>query len=735
MQSQKTVQQNWNLNLNKSMWQLSRYFAQPIALFRDYKLQYLRPDLLAGFTLAIIVLPQSIAAALLAELPPTTGLYTAIVGALFGALWGSSNQLHTGTNNPVSLLVFAVLLEIAVPGTQNYLLAAGILAVMVGFFQLVLGVARLGALVNFVSRSVIVGFTAGAGVLIAASQIRYFFGLSYSSRSLVETIARAVDNLPNTHPLTAAIGFSTVIFLLLWRRIKPNIPGMPFVLVIASVVGALLHWDNLGVAVVGDLPKQLPPLAPLWENFSLSTVANLSTGALAVGTISLVSDTAIARSLAAQTGQRTDSNQEFIGQGIANIMIGFFSGYPGAGSFSRSAVSLRLGSKTRMSAIFSAGFVVLAIFAFAPIIAFLPRAAVAGVLMLAAYGLIDRAEIGRIWNGAREDAVIMLITFLGTLFLRMEFAVLLGVFLSFAVYIMKSSVPRVVPVVPEVGFHHFGYLPDRPFCPQLATIDVLGDLYFGAVHHVEDAIFAHMAEHPHQRYLLLRMRSVNQCDFSGIHALESIVQAYRDIGGDVFFVRVQPPVMEIMRTTRFDEYVGLDHFLTDDTAIPYIFYHVLDPAICIYECEVKVFSECQNLPKQVYPLDIDTLPEYIPRDFPTITVQQLDAELHSEHPPVLLDVREPREFARQHIVDAKLYPLGKLLTTPPDIPHDARVVVICRTGRRSVRAAQALSVAGWRDVVILSGGMLAWEAAGLWEAVDTDGEVKKWNSSNTPLET
>jgi len=723
MLSETTTQPNWATTLSNNLKDLTRYLAQPIDLFTGYNLAYLRPDLIAGFTLAIIVLPQSIAAALLAELPATTGLYTAIIGALFGALWGSSNQLHTGTNNPVSLLVFSVLIGVAVPGSPEYLLAAGILAVMVGIFQLALGIARLGALVNFVSRSVVVGFTAGAGVLIAASQIRYLLGMSYPSGSVLVTLQRAAAHISETHPLTAAIGISTIIFLVIWRKFIPGIPGTPIVLVVVSALGVLTHWDTLGVAVVGQLPQHLPPFQKLWENVSLDLISNLSAGALAVGTISLVSDTAIARTISAQTKQRIDSNQVFIGQGIANVMIGFFSGYLGAGSFSRSAVNLRMGAKTRMSAIFSAIFVVLAVLILAPWVAFLPRAAVAGVLILAAYGLIDRPEISRIWRGARDDALIMLITFAGTLFLRLEFAVLLGVLLSFAMYVMKTSVPRVVPVVPEPGFRHFAFQPDKPACPQLATIDVLGDLYFGAVHHVEEAIFAHMTAHPQQLYLLLRMRSVNQCDFSGIYALENIVETYRDRGGDVFMVRVQPPVLALMHDTGFYDFLGADHYLTDDTAIPHIFYHVLDPAVCIYECEFRVFDECQNLPKQLYPIEELSLPKEPRIAFPEITAAELYRQLHSDRPPYVIDVREPREFARNHIPQAHLYPLGKLFMERPSLPADMPIVLVCRIGRRSHRAAQILDAFGWENVMLLKGGLQAWEAAGFLEAVEIPPET------------
>jgi SulP family sulfate permease len=374
-----------------------------------------------------------------------------------------------------------------------------------------------------------------------------------------------------------------------------------------------------------------------------------------------------------------------------------------------------------MSAIFSSIFVLVALFTLAPLAAYLPRAALAGVLIVTAYGMIDRKEIIRIWQGARGDALIMLVTFLGTLFLHIEFAVLLGIMLSFALYIMKTSVPRVFPVLTDETFKHFvEQRPDQKPCPQLGILKISGDLYFGAVSHVEEALLEHLNQHPEQRFLLLRMHGVNQCDFSGIHMLESVRHACQDRGGDVFFMKVQQPVLELMQSTGFYDHLGKQHFLAEEEAIYHLFHKTLDPVICIYECPIRAFKECQNLPKRIYPLEAP-LHTGIPLEkVVSVPAQNLQQKLRDgDKPPLVVDVREPREFRRGHIPEARLIPLPRLLSDgTEDLPADREIVFVCRSGRRSTRAAHMLQGKGFDKVFVLQGGMLAWEAAELLEAVD-----------------
>ncbi len=705
------------INIGPTLKPVPRYFSHPIQTIKNYNRGNLRPDILAGLTVAVILLPQAIAFALIADLPPVMGIYTAVIAAVVGGLWGSSNQAHTGPTNAMSLLVLSILLGSFEPGTSEFYAAAGMLAVMAGLFQLIMGVARLGMLVNFVSHSVVVGFAAGAGVLIAVRQIPPLLGLETEGHNLFQTIQDIALDLIEINRVTAALGIGTIVLLIVLRRINRKIPGAIIAMIGASALVALFDLTQYGVDVIGELDQKLPPLADL-PLFDLDFITSLSTGALAVGAIGLVETTAISRSIATHTGQRLDSNQEFVGQGLANIAVGFFSGYPCAGSFSRSAVNFNSGARTPIAAIFSSAFVLIAVFLMAPLAAYLPRAALAGVLIVVAVGMIDRAEIARIWKGAAGDAIIMLVTLLGTLFLDIAFAILVGIMLSFVRYIMRTSMPTVHPVIPDEEFENLTYQPDQPSCPQLSIIEILGDLYFGAVNHVEDVIHEQLEKEEDQRFLLIRMDNVNQCDFSGIHMLESVVRTYRDRGGDVYMMKVGDRVDKVMASTGFNRTLGDSHFLPEDQAISYLFYRVLDPAVCIYECPHRVFAECQNLPKQLHTVHLED-PDYLAKDVAQIDAKQLWNELHA-HPEELtiVDVREPREYRRGHIPNATLIPLPKILSGERTITTSAkqRVVLVCRSGRRSRRAALAVSDLNGQ-VEIVRGGMLAWEAAGLLQAI------------------
>lgn len=714
---------------SKAVWQdnpiianlrhIPAYLLKPVDFVQSYRGPNLQADLMAGLTVAVVLLPQAIAFALIAELPPQMGLYTAIVAAIIGGLWGSSHHVHTGPTNALSLLVLSALLPVATPGASEFIIAAGMIAVMAGFFQLVMGLARLGILVNFVSHSVIVGFSTGAAILIAINQLRRLLGLSFTSQTLLQTLQGVAVNLLETHWPTAILGLGTIIIIILARKLNRKLPAPLIAMIVSSLLVFLLGLDRQGVAVIGQLPSELPPLAKL-PLFDLEAIARLSSGALAVGAIGLVQTVAIARSFAAQTGQRLNSNQEFVGQGLANIASGFFSGYACAGSFSSSAVNYKAGARTSLSSIFSSLFVLMALFALGPLAAYLPRTALAGVLIVTAYGMIDQAEIRRIWRGARGDAVIMLVTFLGTLFLAIEFAVLAGILLSFAYYIMKTSVPRVYPVLPDEKFQHFIQKPPgQAACPQLAILKISGDLYFGAVSHVEEEIIKHLDKHPGQRFLLLRLQGVNQCDFSGIHMLENIRRICRERGGDLFLMKTQRPVIAMMKSTGFYHQLGADHFLPEDEAIGYLFHKILDPAVCIYECSVRAFKECQNLPKRVDQGSITLYTDLPPEDVAEVTAEALRQELfYSGSPPLVIDVREPREFRQGHVPGAELIPLPQILSNGVQLSRERDIVLVCGSGRRSVRAVHHLQAQGYQSIRALRGGILAWEAAGFLEAIE-----------------
>ncbi len=693
------------------------YFAQPVRILRDYRLPDLRFDLMAGLTVAAIMLPQAMVFAFIAGMPPVTGLYTAILGSIVAALWGSSHQAQSGPTNTHSLLTLSVTMTVATMGTPEFLAAAGMLTLMVGVFRLLVGVTRLGVLANFVSDSVIVGFTAGAGVLIAINQLPHLLGLRVPRGSgFTEMIHQVFVHLTETHPYSAILGLSAILIIILLSRINNRIPGPLIAIVLSAIAVGLFGLDERGVSVIGELPRGLPPLARLpitdWD-----LIGRLSTGALAVGAIGLVQTTSITRSISSLTRQRVDSNQEFVAQGLANIASALFSGFLVTTSFNRSALNLQSGARTQLAAAFSGVFVLIGMLAFAPYAAFIPNAALAGVLMVIAYRMVDIPEIKRLLQGGRGDALIMVTTLLATLFMPLEFAVLLGISMSLGRYILRTSTPQVLPVVPDESYKHLVYAPEKPECPQLVVIEIRGDLYFGAVNHIEKMILAHMRQHPEQVFLLLRMQNVQVIDISGIHMLEFLLSTFREAGGDLFLVKVRGPVFERMKNLGFVTRLGEDHFLEEDEAISYLFYHVLDPAICVYECDVRVFAECQNLPRPTEHLPI---PHVVSPDFslPTITPLELYQALKEPAPPLVIDVREPREFRRSHIPQALNVPLSRILEHLERLPREQTLVLVARTERRARRAAAALKQEGFSNLMVLKGGMMAWESADLLTAVE-----------------
>jgi len=690
-----------------------RLLGRPAEILRNLRRENLSSDLVAALTVTMVVLPQTMAYAIMGGLPPEVGLYSAAIASIAGALWGSSIQLQTGPSNTVALLTLAAITPFAATGTPAYLAAASLLALMGGVLRLVMGLARLGLLVRFVSDAVIVGFTAGAGVLIAVNQLRDLLGLALpSTADLVETVRAMALNLDEANPSSVAVGLLSIGLIVGLRRYNKRIPGPLVAIVVAAALVALLRLD---VAMVSALPRGFPPfrVPPLTD---LRLIGELSTTALSISAIGLVEAISNARALASQTGQRLDSNQEFVGQGVANIACGFFSGCPVTGSFGRSNLNLQAGAKSPLANVFIGLMVIVALLFVGPAASLLPKAALAGVVLVTAFNLFDRKEMARIWRGGGADRITLVVTLVATLLLPLQFAIMAGILMSLGGYLLQTSTPRVRSVVPTEDFHHFEHRPDVQPCPQLGVMEILGDLYFGAVQHIDEQVHRNLHEHPGQRFLLLRMQGVRNCDISGIHVLESILRLYHEHGGEVFMSRVQPPVTQMMASSGFLGELGEDHLLPDDAAIDYLYHRVLDPAICIYECPLRVFKQCQNLPKQLH---AEVAPIHLgPLDTPARTIEPaaLWQALRSATPPVVIDVREPREFKQGRVPGSQLIPLPKLLADPHLMPRDRDVVLICRSGRRSARAAAALLAAGYPNVASMRGGMVAWESANLLEA-------------------
>ena len=575
----------------------------------DVSRHSLRADAIAGLTGAVVVLPQGVAFATIAGMPPEYGLYAAMFPAVVAALFGSSRLLVSGPTTAASIVLYSTLSEMADPGTATYVYLALTLTFMVGLIQLGMGLARLGHLVNFISHAVIIGFTTGAAILIAASQFRHFFGLFIPpGQPFHEIIAALYRNFVHINLATTSVGVGTVVSGLLTRRFYPQAPFM----IVAIVFGSLMafvynNYTDYFVALIGIVPAAFPPLSA--PNFSFHTWQQLAPAALAVTLFALTEAVSISRSLAARTGELVDGNQEFIGQGLSNLVGAFFSGYVATGSFNRSGVNYEAGARTPMASIFAAIMLIAVLLLVGPLLAYLPKAAMAGVLFLVAAGLIDIGHIRTILKASQSDSLVLVTTFFATLLLELDFAILLGVMLSLVIYLHRASRPRVLVRVPDPRQpkRRFSTDPSLPQCPQMKLIRIDGAIFFGAVNYVAERLRVIFKRNPEQKHLLILARPVSFIDVAGAEMLVREHRQRKAIGGGIYFHQLQEPARELLRKSGFLDEIGEDHFYDNKgDAIGGVFAR-LDSSIC-RSCKRRIFNECKSVPRDL-PGGPDAKPE------------------------------------------------------------------------------------------------------------------------------
>ena len=561
----------------------------------------LRADVLAGLIGALVVLPQAVAYATLAGMPPQYGLYCAVLPVAIAALWGSSWHQVSGPTNTLSLAIIATMAPLADPGSPAYVTLVLTLALLIGVIQLAMGLARLGTLVNFSSDTVIVGFTAGAGVLIIVAQIRNFFGIPIpSGPGLWGSLRESLLHAGAADPWITATSAITLAVAIAARRWTPRVPYM----IVAMVAGSLFAYlltvtGTANVPTIGTLPSGFPPLS--LPSFDLADWRKLAPAALALTVLGLAQAVSIARAVGAKSDQRIDSNQEFIGQGLSNIVGAFTSGYPSSGSINRAWLNFETGARTPLAAVFSAGFVLVAVLAVAPLGAHLPLAVMAALLFAVAWSLIDFAEIGRIAHVSRGETLVLALTFVSTLAIQLEFAIFVGVLASLFVYLQRTTHPHLTPVAPDRTS------PQRRFvsvadarsagaaeCPQLALLRVDGSLFFGAVEHVRDELHDARASVPLRRDLLLIGSGINFIDVAGAGLLVQEARLTREAGGTLFLCNLKPAVREVLVRGGFLDLIGHDCvFDTKEEAIGAI-YARLDSERC-RRCEARIFTECRSV--------------------------------------------------------------------------------------------------------------------------------------------
>ncbi|HRV90742.1 MAG TPA: solute carrier family 26 protein [Anaerolineae bacterium] len=543
----------------------------------NYRREDLVGDMMAGLIVTIMLVPQGMAYALLAGLPPEVGLYASIVPLIIYGLLGTSRTLAVGPVAIVSLLVATGVAPLAETGSGEYIRLAITLAFLVGIIQLVMGLVRLGFLVNFLSHPVLAGFTSAAAIVIGFSQVKHLLGLSMpSTEHFYEQVFYAAANFTASNPVTVAIGLASIVVLFyfkqgLGRQLKRLGVAEPLVVpitksgpLIVVLGGTLVVWlfglnETAGVSIVGDVPAGLPPLSLPYFDLSLWEV--LLPTALAISFVGYMESISVAKSLASKRREKVEANQELIALGAANFGATFTGGYPVTGGFSRSVVNFAAGANTGLASIITAVLIGLTVVFLTPIFYFLPKAVLAAIIIVAVVGLIDVAAFKHVWRYNKADAASMIITFGAVLLVGIETGILVGAAAAILLYVWRTSRPHMA-VVGRLGnseTYRNVLRHQVKTCPHVLTIRVDESLYFANTKYLEDTVLQMVADRPEVKHLVLIGAAINFIDSSALETLESLITELRDAGVEFHMADIKGPVMDRLQSIGFVDEVGNDH--------------------------------------------------------------------------------------------------------------------------------------------------------------------------------
>ncbi|MCB0167196.1 MAG: solute carrier family 26 protein [Anaerolineae bacterium] len=557
-------------------WSLAHYFPF-LKWLVNYRREDLVGDMMAGLIVTIMLVPQGMAYALLAGLPPEVGLYASIVPLIIYGLLGTSRTLAVGPVAIVSLLVATGVAPLAETGSGEYVRLAITLAFLVGIIQLVMGLVRLGFLVNFLSHPVLAGFTSAAAIVIGFSQVKHLLGLSMpSTEQFYEVVLYAATNLTASNPVTVAIGVVSIAVLFYFKQglgrhlkrlgvadqlVVPITKSGPLIVVLG---GTLVVWlfglnQTAGVSIVGDVPAGLPPLSLPY--FDLSLWELLLPTALAISFVGYMESISVAKSLASKRREKVEANQELIALGAANFGATFTGGYPVTGGFSRSVVNFAAGANTGLASIITALLIGLTVVFLTPIFYFLPKAVLAAIIIVAVVGLIDVTAFKHVWRYNKPDAVSMIVTFGAVLAVGIETGILVGAAAAILLYIWRTSRPHMAIVGRLGDSETYRNVLRHPVktCPHVLTIRVDESLYFANTKYLEDTVLQMVADRPEVKHLVLIGVAVNFIDSSALETLESMMKELRDAGVEFHLTDIKGPVMDRLQAIGFADDVGGDH--------------------------------------------------------------------------------------------------------------------------------------------------------------------------------
>lgn len=526
----------------------------------------IRADLLAGLTVALVLIPQSMAYAQLAELPAYVGLYAAFIPVIIASLFGSSRQMATGPVAIVSLMTAAALAPLNLEPSEVMIYAA-FLALLVGIFQVSLGLLNLGVLVDFLSHPVVIGFTNAGALIIASSQVGKIFGLSVErAEHHHQTMWNMILELPNTHMLTLMMGGFSLFLLIALKRFAPKLPNVLITVAVCIVSSWWFGYGEKGGAVIGEIPSGLP-------GFSVPTVKaediqTLLGTALMIAIIGFVEAISVAKAIASQTRQRVSANQELIGQGLGNLTASFFQAYPVAGSFSRSAVNFTVGARSALSAIVTGSIVAVTLLFLTPLLFHLPQATLAAVIMVAVAGLVKIEPIKHAWKVHRHDGIIAVVVFVVTLIVapHLEKGVLIGVLLSLGLFLYRTMSPRLI----EMARHEDTTLRsaerfDLKVSPTVSVFRYDGDLYFANSGYLEGKILNFIAAKPELKLVVLDIEAVDQLDSTGEEMLKNLYDRLESVGIELYIARVKPHIEAAFKRSGLYQHIGAQRFFRQRT--------------------------------------------------------------------------------------------------------------------------------------------------------------------------
>ena len=550
---------------------------------RRYDRATLASDLVAALIVTIMLIPQSLAYALLAGLPPEVGLYASVAPLLLYAVFGTSRVLAVGPVAVVSLMTAAAVGEHAAVGSAPYWAVAITLAFLSGAMLLLMGLLRLGFLANFLSHPVISGFISASGLLIAASQLKTLMGVKAEGHNLIELLHALTVQAPNAHGLTLAVGVLATAFLFWVRQgLKPLLvklgltagiadalakAGPVVAIVVTAALAWALDWKGQGMKIVGAVPQGLPPLTlPLWD---LALWQSLAVPALLISVVGFVESVSVGQTLAAKRRQRIEPDQELVALGASNLSAAFTGGFPVTGGFARSVVNFDAGAQTPAAGVYTAIGITLASLFLTPALYYLPQATLAATIIVAVLSLVDLGILKRTWAYSRTDFVAVLATLLMTLAQGVEVGLVVGVVVSLALFLYRTSRPHMAKVGLIPGTEHFRNVLRHQVVTstRLVSLRVDESLYFANARALEDWVNDVVAEHPQARHIVLQCSAVNDIDASALESLEAIDRRLRDAGIAFHLSEVKGPVMDRLKTTHFLHELSGQVFLSHYQAV------------------------------------------------------------------------------------------------------------------------------------------------------------------------